>query len=118
MRDDIAPEMVRIITDATVGYEPLRGFVGREPELALRLLIGRERLVRRRLVEGFEELVAEAYPDEVEALRGFAEAAVQVGVALVWPSLVAGDEPSGEDSATIVRALLAGARAGELRQPG
>lgn len=116
--DDIAPEMVRIITDATVGFEPLRGFVQREPELALRLLIGRDRLVRRRLVEGFEDLVAEAYPAERESLQGFADAAVQVGVALVWPTLVAGDEPSGAESAAIVRALLAGARSGELQLPG
>jgi AcrR family transcriptional regulator len=100
--DDVVPDLVRSMIEATAGLEALRSFVRREPELALRLLVGRDRSMRRTLVK------------EVDALRGFAEATVQIGVALVWPTLVAGDEPSGEETARIIRAMLAGARAGAL----
>lgn len=112
--DDVVPDLVRSMIEATAGLEALRSFVRREPELALRLLVGRDRSMRRTLVREVEALIAEAYPEEVDALRGFAEATVQIGVALVWPTLVAGDEPSGEETARIIRAMLAGARAGAL----
>lgn len=107
-------ETVRIIVTDTSRFGPLRGFVRREPELALRLLLGERHRVRRYLLERVTEMVQELLPEEADRLGGFAEAVVAVGTALVWPTLVAGDEPSGERVAGITRALLAGARAGEL----
>ena len=112
--DDRLFETVRIILGLTATWEPLRGFIAREPELALRLLMGRRANVRTGLLAGFRELLAETLPEEADQLEGFATALVHVGLALAWPTLVAGDEPSSDEIVQIGRALLAGARAGEL----
>ena len=112
--DDAIVETVQVIVTTTARFPPIRGFVAREPELALRLLLGEPFRVRHQLLERLLELIAEILPNEVEQLRGFAEALVQVGLALQWPTLVAGDEPSADQLARVTRALLAGARAGEL----
>ncbi|MGE5408286.1 MAG: QsdR family transcriptional regulator [Syntrophothermus sp.] len=110
-------EMVEVIAATTTGLQPLRGFVGREPTLALRLLLGEGGSVRRRLLADVHSLVAELYPEEAEQLRGYSAALVQVGLALVWPTLAVGDEPSPTQVAAIAEALLVGARAG-LLPPG
>jgi AcrR family transcriptional regulator len=112
--DEVIAEVIRILVTNTAGFQPIRGFVQREPELALRLLVGERSSVRRGLLEELQRLIADVLPDEAEQLRGYAEAMVPVGLALAWPTLVAGDEPSGERIATVSRALLAGARAGQL----
>jgi len=112
--DEVIAEVIKVIVTNTAGFQPIRGFVQREPELALRLLVGERSSVRRRLLEELQQLIAEILPDEAEQLRGYAEAMVPVGLALAWPTLVAGDEPSGERIATVSRALLAAARAGQL----
>ena len=112
--DDLIVDTVRILVSTTAELGATRGFVRREPRLALRLLVGERHSVRRRVLEQLDRLIAEALPAEAARLRGFAEVLVQVGTALSWPALVAGDEPSGEHVAMIARALLTGARAGEL----
>jgi len=112
--DEVIADVIRILVTTTARFQPIRGFVQREPELALRLLVGERSSVRRGLLEELEQLIAEILPDEAEQLRGYAEAMVPVGLALAWPTLVAGDEPSGERIATVSRALLAAARAGQL----
>jgi len=112
--DEVIAEVIKAIVTNTAGFQPIRGFVQREPELALRLLVGERSSVRRGLLEELQQLIVEILPDEAEQLRGYAEAMVPVGLALAWPTLVAGDEPSGERIATVSRALLAAARAGQL----
>jgi AcrR family transcriptional regulator len=112
--DDVIVETTRILAFDTAGFEPVRGFVAREPELALRLLLGERSQVRRRLLANLEKLIAEVLPDEADDLRGFAETVVQVGISLSWATLVAGDEPDAEQTGQVARALLAGARAGDL----
>ncbi len=112
--DDAIAEFARALVSATSGSRPLRGFVEREPELALRLLLGPDGAVRRRARAGVRALLDSAYPAEAAQLAGFEEAVVDVGLALEWTTLAAGAEPSAERIAQITRALLAGARAGEL----
>jgi AcrR family transcriptional regulator len=112
--DEVIADVIRILVTTTARFQPVRGFVQREPELALRLLVGERSSVRRRLLEEMQQLITDVVPDEAEQLRGYAEAMVPVGLALAWPTLVAGDEPSGERIATVSRALLAAARAGQL----
>ena len=111
--DDAVAALAHAIVSATSGSRPLRGFVAREPELALRLLLG-DGAVRRRAIAGVQALVKEAFPDEADDLAGFSEAVVDVTLALEWATLAAGHEPSADRIAQITRALLAGARAGEL----
>lgn len=112
--DDGIAELARALVSATSGFPPLRGFVEREPELALQLLLGDASAVRRRAVVGVRTLIAELYPQEAAQLTGFTDALVQVALTLEWATIVAGDEPSAERIAQIGRALLVGARAGEL----
>jgi len=112
--DEVIAQTVRIIVSTTAQLDSIRGFVRREPELALRLMVGERFGVRRELLVGMRQLLAAVLPDEARELDGFAEAMVHVGVALCWPTLVAGDEPSGEQISRVALALLAGARAGQL----
>ena len=111
--DDAVPALTRAIVGAPSGSAPLRGFVAREPELALRLLLG-DGEVRRAGVAQVQALVDEAYPGESEQLGGFSETVVDMVLALEWATIAAGHEPSADRIAQITRALLAGARAGQL----
>lgn len=111
--DDAVPELTRAIVSATSGSAPLRGFVAREPELALRLLLG-DGAVRRAGIAQVQALVDEAYPGEGRRLAGFSATVVDMVLALEWATIAAGHEPSADRIAQITRALLAGARAGEL----
>lgn len=112
--DEIVVGAVEGIAAATISSAAISGFVRREPELALRLMLGHAARVRRVLAEELRSLLAEVLPEEASSLEGFADATVQVGLLLTWPTLIAGDQPSGERVGEICRALLAGARAGEL----
>jgi AcrR family transcriptional regulator len=112
--EDAVGTLALSVVRATAGSPGLRGFAAREPELSLRLLLGADGAVRRRAVAGVETLLDERYADEAARLEGFGETIVEVVVAMQWATLIAGDEPSAERIAGIVRALLAGARAGAL----
>lgn len=114
---DAIPTLTLAIVRSTSGLEPLRGFVQREPELALRLLLG-EGAVRRTGVAWVQRLVDEAYPDEREQLAGIPEVIVDTVLALEWATIAAGHAPSADRIAQITRALIAGARAGELPPAG
>jgi AcrR family transcriptional regulator len=112
--EELVLDAVRRILGATARYEPARGFVAREPRLAMRLLAGDGYGVRRRSFECLSALVAQALPGEADRLGGFAQALVHVGTALEWSAIMAGDEPSGERLVDVARALLLAARAGVL----
>lgn len=110
--DDVICGTTGAVADAALESDAIRGFVEREPELALRLMLNDRSRVRRQLVTDMRALVAEVLPDEAAALDGFAEAAIEVGLALLWPYLVAGDKPTGRHITQVTRTLLAGTRAG------
>jgi AcrR family transcriptional regulator len=112
--DELVIDLVRRLVGTTARFEPARGFVQREPELALRLLIGERFSVRRCMLERMRALLVDVLPDEAAGLDGFARTIIEVGAALEWSSVIAGDEPSSERIAEIVRGLLIAARAGAL----
>jgi AcrR family transcriptional regulator len=113
--EELILDAVRRILGATARYEPARGFVQREPALAMRLLAGEQFSVRRRSLQCLSALVAEALPAEADGLGGFAEALVHVGTALEWSAIMAGDEPSPQRLVEVARSLLLAARAGVLQ---
>jgi AcrR family transcriptional regulator len=113
--EELVLDAVRRILGATARYEPARGFVQREPALAMRLLAGEEFSVRRRSLQCLGSLVAEALPGEADQLAGFVGALVHVGTALEWSAIMAGDEPSPERLVDVARSLLLAARAGLLQ---
>jgi AcrR family transcriptional regulator len=112
--DELILDAVARILGATARFEPARGFVQREPRLAMRLLAGENFSVRRRSFERLSALVAEALPGEADRLGGFAQALVHVGTALEWSAIMAGDEPSAQRLVDVARSLLLAARAGVL----
>lgn len=114
--DELICTAIGAIADAALASDALLGFVEREPELALRLMLSDRGRVRRRLVEDLRGLVAEEMPGDADALDGFVRAAVEVGLALLWPYLVAGEQPTGSHIADVTRTLLVGARSGALAQ--
>jgi AcrR family transcriptional regulator len=112
--EELIFDALRRILGATARYEPARGFVAREPRLAMRLLAGEGFSVRRRSQECLGALLGKALPGEAERLGGFAQALVHVGSALEWSAIMAGDEPSPERLVEVARSLLLAARAGVL----
>jgi AcrR family transcriptional regulator len=112
--DELVVDLVSRLVGTTSRFEPARGFVQREPQLALRLLIGERFSVRRSMLERMRALLVDVLPGEAAELDGFAQSIIEVGAALEWSSVLAGDEPSSERIAEIVRGLLIAARAGVL----
>ncbi len=96
---------------------PLRAFLEREPQLAMRLLVGKDSAFIRLTVRMFSALVAAAYPEEVAArVNDHAELIVQVGMAFRWATFVAGDTPDSQAVITAVTGLLAATRGTDRRQ--
>jgi AcrR family transcriptional regulator len=98
----------RLMTDASA-FEPTRSFVEREPQLALRLLLGREGAVHRVLVGRTSEIIAEA-SDADEPPPEPVQLIVQVATALVWVTVMIGEEPQIDDAVALIRMILASGR--------
>ncbi len=105
--DERILDFTRRIMDATVHSHPLRSFVEREPQLALRLLIGQRGAIHDRIVQALTEVIAETHsPARAEALQHNVDVVVRVGTALQWGTLAIGEEPQTEDAVDILRVLL------------
>jgi len=106
--DERILDFIRRVMASTVSFAPVRTLVAKEPQLALRLLLGAGQAVQRGLVRALRECVAESRsPEQARALGGEIDTIVQVGTALEWATLVAGDEPDLDRVVEIARALLA-----------
>jgi AcrR family transcriptional regulator len=114
--DERVVDFARRIMDATADFEPLRMFVEREPQLALRLLIGESGAVHRAIAEALLEVIAETHsPEQTTALDKRVHAIVRMATALQWSTLAIGEEPETELAVDIVRVLLANGRAATPR---
>ncbi len=106
--DERILDFIRDVMASTVGFAPVRTLIAKEPQLALRLLLGEEQAVHRGLVRALSEVVAETRsPKQARELESEIDTIVQVGTALEWATLVAGDEPHLDRVVDIARALLA-----------
>ena len=106
--DERVLDFVRRLMNATVALEPLRAFVEREPQLALRLLLGERGVMRRTLRAALAEIVAEiSSPARAKAIDGDLDVLVEVGVALEWATFAIGDEPQIDHAVHIMRVMLA-----------
>lgn len=113
--DERILDFMRRIMNATVESQPLRGFVEREPELALRLLIGERGAIHDAIVDALIDVVAETYsPEQATLLAHNIDVVVRVGTALQWGTLAIGDEPRTEEAVEILRVLL---NAGQATAP-
>lgn len=110
--DERILDFTRRLMDATVHSHPLRSFVEREPQLALRLLIGQRGAVHATIVQALTEVVAATHsPEQAAALEHNIDVVVRVGTALQWATLAIGEEPHTEEAVDILRALLTAQRA-------
>lgn len=106
--DERVLDFARKFMEITVTLEPVRAFVAREPQLALRLLLGDAGVVRATLRETLGEIIAETRtPDEAKALEREIDVLVEVGVALEWATFAIGDEPKIDHAIHIMSTILA-----------
>jgi AcrR family transcriptional regulator len=100
-------DFMRRLMNATVHSQPLRGFVEREPQLALRLLSGEHGAVHQRIAQALTDVVALTYsPERARALKHNIDVVVRVGTALQWGTLTIGEEPKTDEAVEILRSLL------------
>jgi AcrR family transcriptional regulator len=106
--DERVLDFARRMMVVTVRFPPLRRFVEREPQLALRLLISEDGAVHRSLAHALYELIAETHSaKDAEALEQAIDVVVQVGTSLQWATLAIGEEPRIERAVSVIGALLA-----------
>jgi AcrR family transcriptional regulator len=100
-------DFVRRFMEATVSLEPVRAFVKREPQLALRVILGEAGVIRRSLRTALAEAVSETRSESAAAaLDGDLDALVEVGVALEWATFAIGDKPQIDHAIRIMRVML------------
>jgi AcrR family transcriptional regulator len=109
--DDRVCDYARRVMTTSVAFQPLRTFVQREPQLALRLLLGKDGAVHRVVTEQTRELIAETRtPEEAQRLDGLVRLIVRTSSALVWATFMVGDEPEIDSAVEIIRMVLAASR--------
>jgi AcrR family transcriptional regulator len=100
-------DFVRRFMEITVSLAPVRAFVERETQLALRLLLGEDGVIRGTLREAMAEIVAETRsPAQARALEEEIDILVEVGIALEWATFAIGDKPQIDHAVHIMRVLL------------
>src|SRR5580704_633051 len=105
--DERILDFTRRLMQATVKSHPLRSFVEREPQLALRLLIGSRGAIHDSIVQAVSEVIAETdSPQRAQALHHNIDVVVRVGTTLQWATLAIGEEPQTDEAVAILRALL------------
>lgn len=110
--DERVVDFARRIMDATAYFQPLRTFVEREPQLALRLLIGESGAVHNSIAQALLDVIAEAHtPEEARRLEKNVHTIVRMATALQWSTVAIGDEAETEIAVDIVRVLLATGKA-------
>ncbi len=109
--DERTCDYARRVMSAAAAFGPLRSFVAREPQLALRLLLGGSGAVHRVVTERTREMIAETRPpDQARRLDQQVHVIVQVATALVWATFAIGDEPAIDSAVEIVGVILASSR--------
>jgi AcrR family transcriptional regulator len=106
---DVARRLMR----AAVDFEPMRRFVAREPQLALKLLLGADGAVHRTLSRALRDALGEVHGErEMAALEASIEPMVQVALTLQWATFAIGDEPKIEQAIGLMGLMLSAAREG------
>ena len=109
--DERVLDFARHVMLSTFEFGPVRSFVAREPELALKLILGTTGAVHRRLTEGLATVVADQYPPpDLAAIEPLLDVIVQTCTALQWSTFAVGDEPPIDDAIAIIGLVLKAAR--------
>ena len=98
--------VIRRFMEVTSEFPPLRRFAQSEPGPALRILMAVDGPVAQALREGSARAMAEALPNVKRAPDGLSEVLVQLGTALEWGPIVAGEEPAIDRAIDLMRTVL------------
>ncbi len=110
--DERVVDFARRLLNSTAEFQPLRTFVEREPQLALRLLVGASGAIHGEVAQALLDVIADTHtPEQTAALESQVHAIVRMATALQWSTIAIGDEPETELAVGIVRVLLANERA-------
>ena len=101
-------DVFRLIMQETVGAQPVRRFLEREPKLALRVLTREHGALHEVVAQTIREVIAEAYPPRTaRELVDRVDDAVHVASALQWVTIAIDEAPDAEHIVEILRRLLA-----------
>ena len=108
---DYIVDVVDRFTRLNATFEPLRRFIGSDPELALRLLTSKDGPVQERMIAVARELLEE----QIEAgrlkpaldIETLSYLMVRVSESFLYSDLITGSEPDTEKGVEVVRLLLA-----------
>ena len=105
--DERVLDFARRLMSVTVTLDPVRAFVEREPQLALRLLLGERGVIRSTLRDALAKIVFETRDAAAaRALDDDLDLLVEVAVALEWATFAIGDEPQIDHAIQIMRLIL------------
>jgi AcrR family transcriptional regulator len=105
--DERLIEMVRTMVGASRTALPVRMFIEREPQLALRILASeRGRLHRFFVREAMRDLADTRTAATMSAIESRVDATIQLIAALIWMAAAIGEEPPLERIEALARELL------------
>ncbi|HEV3234293.1 MAG TPA: QsdR family transcriptional regulator [Candidatus Dormibacteraeota bacterium] len=94
----------------TSGSEPLRRFVEREPEAALRVMTSKRSRQQRRVIAAWRDILKEGEREHGLKLRldptTLAYVLVRIGESFLWTDLITGEEPDLSKADGVARVLL------------
>jgi len=105
--DERVCDFARQTMVASAAARPVRSFVEREQQVALRLLLRRDSAVHRVLTERTLELMAETRGGETPPfVEDATHLIVQVATGMIWATFLVGDEPDPDTAVEIIRMVL------------
>lgn len=106
-----AIDVLRRFMTYTSDFLPLRDFVQREPELALRILLRENSPVSRVIRDGVSHAVAEHAPEiHAQVSREVLEAVAEACTALEWTPVIIGQTPNIERALALAKTILSSAQ--------
>jgi AcrR family transcriptional regulator len=100
----------RIFGTLSATHEPLRRFIEREPEAALRVMTSKSSPQQRRVIAAWRDILDEGVNDHGLQLRldpaTLAYVLVRLGESFLWTDLITGEEPDLAKAQEVARVLL------------
>lgn len=94
----------------TATFEPIKRFVEREPDAAMRVLTSKHGVQQRRLIDALRAVLEEQTATGALKLRldpaDLAYAIVRISESFIWREFITGEEPDIDKAIQVVRVLL------------
>ncbi len=101
-------DAARTAMEIFAGFDPIRAFVAREPQLAVGLLMSETGGVHRELAHGTRALVLSEGATPGTELDDVVDVVVHIATSLVWVSFAIGEEPQIDRATKVAGELLRG----------